>query len=96
MSSTGGAGYGEDEGLPVPSPETAGTRPLSHYGMSKMAAEGYCSLYGRLYGVESSILRLGNVFGPRQDPHGEAGVVGPRVFGQAHAMDRGSAYVTSR
>ena len=75
FASTGGAGYGEYEGLPVPSPETAETRPLSHYGMSKMAAEGYCRLYGRLYGAEAVVLRLGNVYGPRQDPHGEAGVV---------------------
>lgn len=92
FSSTGGAGYGEYEGLPVPSPETAETRPLSHYGMSKMAGEGYCHLYGRLYGTEAAVLRLGNVYGPRQDPHGEAGVVAifcgllldgrkPRVFG---------------
>ena len=75
FASTGGAGYGEYEGLPVPSPETAETRPLSHYGMSKMAGEGYCRLYGRLYGSAVSVLRLGNVYGPRQDPHGEAGVV---------------------
>ncbi len=92
FTSTGGAGYGEYEGLPVPSPETSETRPLSHYGMSKMAGEGYCNLYARLYGSEVSILRLGNVYGPRQDPHGEAGVVAifcgkmldgetPKVFG---------------
>lgn len=92
FASTGGAGYGEYEGLPVPSPETSMTRPLSHYGMSKMSGEGYCGLYGRLYGVETSVLRLGNVYGPRQDPHGEAGVVAifcgklldgdrPRIFG---------------
>jgi UDP-glucose 4-epimerase len=92
FASTGGAGYGEYEGLPVPSPETAETRPLSHYGMSKMAGEGYVHLYGRLYGVEGVCLRLGNVYGPRQDPHGEAGVVAifcgkmldgdpPKVFG---------------
>ena len=92
FASTGGAGYGEYEGLVVPSPETAETRPLSHYGMSKMAGEGYIHLYGRLYGLEGVCLRLGNVYGPRQDPHGEAGVVAifcgkmldgdpPRVFG---------------
>jgi UDP-glucose 4-epimerase len=92
FASTGGAGYGEYEGLPVPSPETAETRPLSHYGMSKMAAEGYLRLYARLYGAETVVLRLGNVYGPRQDPHGEAGVVAifcgrlldgerPKVFG---------------
>jgi UDP-glucose 4-epimerase len=92
FASTGGAGYGEYEGLPVPSPETAETRPLSHYGMSKMAGEGYVHLYGRLYGLQGVCLRLGNVYGPRQDPHGEAGVVAifcgkmldgdpPKVFG---------------
>jgi UDP-glucose 4-epimerase len=92
FASTGGAGYGEYTGLPVPSPETAEVRPLSHYGMSKMAGEGYCGVYGRLYGTEWIALRLGNVYGPRQDPHGEAGVVAifcrklldgerPRVFG---------------
>ena len=92
FASTGGAAYGEYEGLPVPSPETAEARPLSHYGMSKMAGEGYVHLYGRLYGLEGVCLRFGNVYGPRQDPHGEAGVVAifcgkmldgqpPRVFG---------------
>ena len=92
FSSTGGAGYGEYEGLTVPTPETAEVRPLSHYGMSKMAGEGYLALYGRLYGTEAVSLRLGNVYGPRQDPHGEAGVVAifcglllegraPKVFG---------------
>lgn len=92
FASTGGAGYGEYEGLPVPSPETSETRPMSQYGMSKMAGEGYIGLYGRLYGLETVVLRLGNVFGPRQDPHGEAGVVAifcgkildgerPKVFG---------------
>jgi UDP-glucose 4-epimerase len=92
FASTGGAAYGEYAGLPVPSPETAETRPLSHYGMSKMAGEGYIRLYGRLYGIEGVSLRFGNVYGPRQDPHGEAGVVAifcgklldgqpPRVFG---------------
>jgi UDP-glucose 4-epimerase len=92
FASTGGAGYGEYPELPVPSPETSATRPLSHYGMSKMAGEGYCGLYGRLYGVPATVLRLGNVYGPRQDPHGEAGVVAifcgkvldgdrPRIFG---------------
>lgn len=92
FASTGGAGYGEYPGLPIPTPETEETRPLSHYGMSKMAGEGYLGLYGRLYGVETVALRLGNVYGPRQDPHGEAGVVAifsgcildgtrPKVFG---------------
>ena len=72
---TGGAAYGEYDGLPIPSPETAETRPLSHYGMSKMTGEGYLRLYYRLYGIETVALRLANVYGPRQEPHGEAGVV---------------------
>lgn len=75
LAATGGAAYGEYPGLPVPTPETAEPRPMSHYGMSKIAAEGYCGLYGRLYGLPTVRLRLGNVYGPRQDPHGEAGVV---------------------
>lgn len=95
FSSTGGAAYGEWPGLPMPTPEVTPTLPLSHYGMSKIAAEGYCALYGRLYGSEVSVLRLGNVYGPRQDPHGEAGVVAifcgrmidrlrPTIFGDGH------------
>lgn len=75
FTSTGGAAYGEYDGLTIPTPETAEPRPLSHYGMSKLAGEGYFGLYQRLYGVDSAVLRLGNVYGPRQDPHGEAGVV---------------------
>jgi len=92
FTSTGGAAYGEYPDLPIPTPETADPRPLSHYGVSKLAGEGYCHLYHRLYGLEVVILRLGNVYGPRQDPHGEAGVVSifagrlldgvaPRIFG---------------
>jgi UDP-glucose 4-epimerase len=92
LSATGGAAYGEYEGLAIPTPETSATRPMSHYGMSKLAGEGYCQLYHRLYGLAVVILRLGNVYGPRQDPHGEAGVVSifswrildglpPRIFG---------------
>ena len=92
FSSTGGAAYGEYDGLPIPTPETAETRPMSQYGAGKIAGEGYCLLYHRLYGLAVVVLRLGNVYGPRQDPHGEAGVVSifagrlldgvaPRVFG---------------
>lgn len=75
FAATGGGSYGEYDGLPIPTPETAEPRPMSHYGESKLAGEGYCALYGRLYGVPTTRLRLGNVYGPRQDPHGEAGVV---------------------
>lgn len=75
FAATGGGAYGEYEGLPLPTPESAEPRPMSHYGQSKLAGEGYCALYGRLYDVPTVRLRLGNVYGPRQDPHGEAGVV---------------------
>ncbi|MGC1166362.1 MAG: NAD-dependent epimerase/dehydratase family protein [Solirubrobacterales bacterium] len=73
--STGGAIYGEGEGQQLPLPEGAPIAPLSAYGQSKYAAEGYLALYERLYGLSSIALRLGNVYGPRQDPLGEAGVI---------------------
>ena len=75
FAATGGGAYGEYDGLPIPTPETADPQPMSHYGQSKLSGEAYCALYGRLYGVPTVRLRLGNVYGPRQDPHGEAGVV---------------------
>ena len=75
FASTGGAIYGEGEGKELPLAEDAPVEPLSPYGQSKLAAEGYVSLYGRLYGMSGVSLRLGNVYGPRQDPLGEAGVV---------------------
>ncbi len=92
LASTGGAIYGEGSGRQLPLDEQAECRPGAHYGQSKYAAEGYLSLYGRLYGLSAVALRLGNVYGPRQDPLGEAGVVAifcgvllgggtPRVFG---------------
>ncbi|MGN6256923.1 MAG: NAD-dependent epimerase/dehydratase family protein [Solirubrobacterales bacterium] len=73
--STGGAIYGEGEGQQLPLPEDAPIAPLSAYGQSKFAAEGYVSLYERLYRLSGVSLRLGNVYGPRQDPLGEAGVI---------------------
>jgi UDP-glucose 4-epimerase len=73
--STGGAIYGEGEGQDLPLDEATAIAPMSAYGQSKFAAEGYLSLYERLYGLSSLALRLGNVYGPRQDPLGEAGVV---------------------
>ncbi|MDQ2676649.1 MAG: GDP-mannose 4,6-dehydratase [Actinomycetota bacterium] len=92
FASTGGAIYGEGEGRELPLPESADRRPDAPYGMSKLAAEGYLDLFARLHGLSTAALRLGNVYGPRQDPHGEAGVVAifcgallegktPRVFG---------------
>jgi UDP-glucose 4-epimerase len=73
FSSTGGALYGED--APLPSPETAWAEPLAPYGASKLAGEAYVRTWGRLYDIPNVVLRLGNVYGPRQNPHGEAGVV---------------------
>ncbi len=73
--STGGAIYGEGEGQRLPLDESAPIAPLAAYGQSKYAAEGYLWLYERLYGLSAVALRLGNVYGPRQDPLGEAGVI---------------------
>ena len=73
--STGGAIYGEGDGQRLPLDEGAPIAPMSAYGQSKFAAEGYLALYERLYGLSSMSLRLGNVYGPRQDPLGEAGVI---------------------
>jgi UDP-glucose 4-epimerase len=89
-TSTGGGLYGDAELLPTP--EDYPIRPLAPYGQSKYAAEGYCELYTRLHGFSTVSLRYGNVYGPRQDIHGEAGVVAifcgqlvegrrPKVFG---------------
>ena len=72
FSSTGGAIYGEcDE----PAKERVRPAPLSHYGTSKLAGEEYVRMYNRLHESIHVVLRYGNVYGPRQDPHGEAGVV---------------------
>ncbi|MBS1861087.1 MAG: NAD-dependent epimerase/dehydratase family protein [Actinobacteria bacterium] len=73
--STGGALYGEGADKVLPLPEATPIAPLSGYGQSKYAAEGYLGLYERLHGLSGMALRLGNVYGPRQDPLGEAGVV---------------------
>jgi UDP-glucose 4-epimerase len=92
LASTGGAIYGEGSDRDLPLDETADCLPDAPYGQSKYAAEGYLSLYSRLHGLSTIALRLGNVYGPRQDPLGEAGVVAifcgalldgrtPRVFG---------------
>jgi UDP-glucose 4-epimerase len=89
-ASTGGAVYGEPSYLPVK--ESHPLAPLSPYGLTKHTFEGYLSLYRRLYGLSFTVLRYPNVYGPRQDPHGEAGVVAiftqqmltgelPKIFG---------------
>jgi UDP-glucose 4-epimerase len=72
-SSTGGAIYGDAD--TIPTPETFPAAPMAPYGQSKLAAEGYCGLYRRLHGLPVVSLRYANVYGPRQDPHGEGGVV---------------------
>jgi len=93
LASTGGAMYGD--GVPMPTPETVPPQTPAPYGISKYCAEQYLALFGRLYGTQHLALRLGNVYGPRQDPHGEAGVVAifcgqiaqgqtPIVFGDGH------------
>ncbi len=73
FSSSGGAIYGEQEIYPVP--ETHIMRPLSPYGISKLCGEQYLSYYQRVSGLQIVSLRYANVYGPRQDPEGEAGVV---------------------
>ena len=89
FSSTGGAIYGECE---EPAREDKEREPLAPYGTSKLAGEEYLAMYNRLYGTRHVSLRYGNVYGPRQDPHGEAGVVAiffsrlldgetPQIFG---------------
>lgn len=71
--SSGGALYGPD--APIPSPESEPPMPASPYGIAKYCAEQYVSLYNRLHGTTHAVLRLANVYGPRQHPSGEAGVV---------------------
>jgi UDP-glucose 4-epimerase len=89
FASTGGAIYGECE---RPARESDPREPISQYGTAKLAGEEYLQTYNRLYGSTHVSLRYGNVYGPRQDPHGEAGVVAiflgalarseqPRIFG---------------
>jgi UDP-glucose 4-epimerase len=84
LASTGGAIYGECDG---PADEDAPRRPLAPYGTSKLAAEEYLATWNRLYGTSHVSLRYGNVYGPRQDPHGEAGVVAIFLGRLAHGED---------
>jgi UDP-glucose 4-epimerase len=100
FSSTGGAIYGECE---EPAGEDSPRRPVAPYGTAKLAAEEYLQTYNRLYGSSHVVLRYGNVYGPRQDPHGEAGVVAifmkrlragarPHIFGDG-SQTRDYVYV---
>lgn len=90
LASTGGAIYGEP--LHVPQTESHPERPLSPYGINKLASELYLNYYLKTYGIPYVALRYANVFGPRQNPHGEAGVIAifiehllanrqPQIFG---------------
>jgi UDP-glucose 4-epimerase len=72
-TSTGGAIYGE--GRMIPAPEDHPVAPEAPYGLSKFCAENYCQIFSRLHGLSTVSLRYGNVYGPRQDPLGEAGVI---------------------
>jgi len=100
FSSTGGAIYGECDG---PASEDAPRLPLAPYGTSKLAGEEYLATYNRLHETRHVTLRFGNVYGPRQDPHGEAGVVAiffnrlasgeqPKIFGDG-SQTRDYVYV---
>jgi UDP-glucose 4-epimerase len=91
FTSTGGALYGDD--APRPTGEERIPAPLSPYGASKWAAEAYVKTWSLSSGIPHAVCRLGNVYGPRQSPHGEAGVVAifahhlytdaqPRLYGQ--------------
>lgn len=73
FASSGGTIYGECQD--VPPAEDAPARPLSPYGISKLSSEFYLKYYAAQFGLKFTALRYGNVYGPRQDPHGEAGVV---------------------
>jgi UDP-glucose 4-epimerase len=73
FTSTGGALYGDD--APIPTSEDQLPLPLSPYGASKLAAEAYVRSWSAAHGVPNAVMRLGNIYGPRQTPHGEAGVV---------------------
>jgi UDP-glucose 4-epimerase len=77
FASSGGVVYGESDALPHP--ETAPKLPVSPYGVSKLTSEYYLAAYAQMHGLRAVSLRYANVFGPRQSPHGEAGVVA--IFG---------------
>jgi UDP-glucose 4-epimerase len=72
-TSSGGAAYGE--GQTIPAPEDHPIVPEAPYGLSKVCAERYCEIFTRMHGMSTVSLRYGNVYGPRQDPLGEAGVI---------------------
>jgi len=92
-TSSGGAIYGVQDVLPTPEPTLPA--PMAPYGASKYAAEVYCGLYERLHGMSIASLRYGNVYGERQDPLGEAGVIA--IFcGRLLSGERPTVYGTGR
>ncbi len=95
FASSGGAVYGEPQYLPVD--EVHPKRPISPYGVSKLSGEFYIQAYHDVHGLKFTILRYGNVYGPRQDPLGEAGVIAifcsqmlkgtpPKIFGTGESL----------
>jgi UDP-glucose 4-epimerase len=84
FASSGGSIYGEQSHLPTA--EDAPLQPLSPYAVAKIAGELYLHSFGRLHGLQSTSLAFANIYGPRQDPHGEAGVVA--IFAQALPLGR--------
>jgi UDP-glucose 4-epimerase len=95
FASTGGAIYGEQ--LTFPADEMHQTCPMSPYGVAKLAVEKYLAFYEEVYGLPYAALRYANVYGPRQDPHGEAGVVAifsQRLLAQEPAIINGDGEQT--
>lgn len=95
LASTGGAVYGDAD--ITPTPEDYPAVPVSPYGASKLAAEVYLRTFHELYGLSYAALRYANVYGPRQDPHGEAGVIAifsRRLLGGATARINGDGRQT--
>ncbi|HCG99261.1 MAG TPA: UDP-glucose 4-epimerase [Actinobacteria bacterium] len=84
FASSGGAIYGEPQLLPAG--EQTALDPLAPYGVAKVAGEFYLSCYHALHGLNYTALRYGNIYGPRQDPHGEAGVIA--IFCESMLRDR--------
>ena len=87
-ASTGGAIYGDTD--VIPTPEDAALAPLAPYGHSKYTGEGYCRLFSELHGLGTTSVRFANVYGPRQDPLGEGGVIA--IF-CGRALDGGEAMI---
>ncbi|MGH2403208.1 MAG: NAD-dependent epimerase/dehydratase family protein, partial [bacterium] len=75
FASSGGTVYGDPDPSALPVPETYSGTPSSPYGITKKVTHDYLSFYNAVHGIDYTVLALSNVYGPRQDPHGEAGVV---------------------